>query len=753
MREFSKSDIEQIDVYYNQIRTEFLGELPMNELERIKKALMVAYDGHYGQMRKNKVDPYIVHPIAVAKIVRNEIGFGTDSVICALLHDVVEDSGGLYTVKDIENLFGPHIAAVVDGLTKITSQSNKIGSEQQEILSAEQLFSLQKVIMNSSNDIRVIYIKIADRLHNMRTLDGLGANSKLRKAGENTFFYSPFAARLGLYKIKQELEDASFKITNPQDYHVISRMIEDVETARDDAFENIKHKIEEKLKSEKIPIRVEYFRKSVYSVWKKMDKNQKPLDEIHNYRSIRIIFDSPSDKSMERRMVYMIYAEITNIFQTQKDSLRDFIKLEKKNGFEAIVFDIMAKPPLEFVEIQILSERMRMINDHGPLSLKNSPSGLEKIYKNNWIKRLHEDLSSNSVDAWEFLKEITTSFSNEIVVFAPDGKPIRLSKGSTVLDFAFHIHTEMGLKCMGATVDKFYVPVSYQLHSGQRVKIDQAEIPVIHEFWIDYVKTRKAADAIKDFFKKKRQEVSILGRETFNSIISDAGIRNKTKAAENLQQIYKMSSEELFFRLGEKIISQEDIYRKLINPHSKGTQSFFRNIFKFTNEKENIPITKVEIDPKKSFLLDERQIYNNYFLAQCCNPVPGDNAVIFQNKHGVYMIHQTQCPQAKEFLAVHGKKAVPVEWMNQSLNIFPAKINVKGVDRPGLIRDIAQEISNNENNLNMHSINVTIQNQTRFLGDIILFVKNKEVLDYLINKVRHIKGVDKCLREYNFEML
>jgi len=338
-------------------------------------------------------------------------------------------------------------------------------------------------------------------------------------------------------------------------------------------------------------------------------------------------------------------------------------------------------------------------------------------------------------------------------VFAPDGKPVRLPKGSTVLDFAFNIHTELGLKCMGATVDKFYVPVSYKLHGGQRVKIDLGEIPVIHEFWIDYVKTRKAADAIKDFFRKKRQEVSILGREIFNSIISDAGIKNKTRAAETLQQIYKMSSEEIFFRLGEKIISKEDIYRKLINPYPKEPQSIWRTIFKLTNEKESLPIAQVEIDPKKSFLLDERLIYTHYFLAHCCNPVPGDNSVIYKNKHGAYIIHQTQCPQANEFLAVHGKKAVPVEWMNHSLNIFPAKIVVKGVDRPGLIRDITQEISNYENNLNMYSINVTIHSRTRFLGDIILFVKNKEVLDHLINKIKHIKGVDKCLREYTFEML
>ncbi len=750
MPELLDQDIQQIELYFEDLKQNLEQTFSESNYGRIKNALTVAYDAHKTQIRKVSGEPYILHPIAVAKIICNEVGFGSESVVCALLHDVVEDSKGRYTIKDLRGLFGQQVAGVVNGLTKITSEGKKNESEDGH-LSNDQLESLKKVSLLSIGDVRVIYIKIADRLHNMRTMEGMKQNSQLRKAGENLLFYSPFAYRLGLYLIKKELEDGSFEINNPGEYNALRGIINEEENSRNSLFKSYLIRIEEKLKSEKANVKVEYFTKSVYSIWKKMEERHKPFEEIHNYRSIRVVFDSPSDESVERRMVYMLFVEITNLFQEKKNSRRDYIKEGKINGFQALVFDIIVERPLTFIEIHIMSQRMRLVNDRGPLSLKQRSVGLKKSYRQSWIENLNKQLKSDSDDPLDFIQDITSEFVNEIVVYTPKGQPIRLPRGSTVLDFAFHIHSDIGLSCAGATVDNDFAKITYVLHGGQRVDVHKTEKIALQEYWIDFVKTKRAKDVIRAYWHKKRNKVLLKGREIFNAILRDAGIENKKKAIDKLIQKYSLNQNEIFYKIGDESITKELIYRNLINPNEKANKGFWQTIFNRNAEKEYLPIQSKEFKPNMPYVVDERLIYSDYFIAHCCNPIPGDDSVIYKNKHGALIIHQMKCHQATQFFAAHGKNAVAVKWMDNAQSIFPVKLYIRGVDRVGVIRDITELISFTMD-INMHSINITIQSRTRFLGDIVLFVTNKAVLDLVIIRLGKIKGVDNCIRENRFEM-
>ncbi len=761
MPDFSEQDKKQIAYYFNDLVGDIHREFTDPQILQLHKALEVAYDGHFGQERKISHEPYITHPIAVAKIVANDIGFGLQSVICALLHDVVEDSEGKYTLEDIKGLFGEQVAAIVDGLTKMTGVSRSADkndslnidqSVKDEKLTTVQLETLKNVALISIKDIRVIYIKIADRLHNMRTMQGMHENTKLRKAGENVLFYAPFAFRLGLYLIKKELEDLSFQINNTKDFRILAKVITEEEAKRQPVFDELISKINDKLKSESVDIRTELFSKSYYSTWLKMEARNCPFDEIYNQRSIRVIFGSSSDTSIERRIAYQIYAEITSILQIKEDSWHDYIKEARRNGFQAFIFSVFGKDSLKFCEIQIMSERMRQINDYGPLSIASKSYFYDDSFRKDWIKKLIRQLKSPSDNALDFVSNLSLEFLSEIVVYSPKGQPFKLPRGSTVLDFAFLLHTDLGFKCIGANADDYYVSNFYCLKKGQRIFIYTNDNANVTEDWLSHVQTTRAKEAISNYLNKRKSVNIKKGKAIFNTIITDTGIIDRRKILSNILRYYQLKENEFYVHIDKEIIPKDEIYR-LINKNSlKSNNSFWQNIFQRTNENSFLPIeTSSEIDPKKSFAVNPSLIYRDYFIAHCCNPIPGDEAVIFLNRHGAKIIHKKQCKTAIRLMGIQGRKSTSVKWINVSSLKFPAKIQQQGKDRQGLILDCMEIITENMD-INMYSVNFKNIQKTKFIGEIVFFVPDLENLNKLIALLLKVKNIDKVTRIDKFEI-
>jgi len=699
----------------------------------IKKALDVAFQAHLGVKRKSG-EPYIFHPLAVAKIIGSEMGLGTTSIVASLLHDVVEDNEE-FTIEDIENLFGEKVAGIVRGLTKISDPEVDHVTQQAE--------TFRKMILSMSDDVRVIFIKLADRLHNMLTLGSMAPNRQMVIAGETLYVYAPIAQRLGLYGIKVKLEDMSFMYRHPKEYHNLMAMAKALENKHAENFQALTRPIQNKLQQEKIEFNIEAKTKSLYSTWKKMVTENCSFRDIHNFMTIRIIFENKPDMA-ERYMCYLIYAMITELFPVSHESVRDWITIPKSTGFRALVFDVMG-PMGEWMEVQIMSEQMNKISEMGEM---NDFEGTDISQKDNelykWIRTIAEHLKDSKSNSLDILDLITLDlFSSEIYVFTPNGKIIKLPKGATVLDFAFYVHSEIGYHCHAATVNRKPTPRNYILKSTDQIEIVTSQQQKPESDWLNYVVTARAKSKLKNYFKKERNDLVEAGKKSLKKIFDDHDIPCEDKNVNELvSKTGSENQEELYYRVGRESITTEQIIKDL-----RGKTGLFSNLF--SSKTALIPElqTPNTFDPRKPFVIDEDQEVQ-YTIAPCCKPVPNDNARAYKTSNNAIVIHQTMCPESMSLDSTFGRKVARVKWLNHKRKLFLARISIGGLDRMNMLGDISNVISQ-ELKVNMRSVTITAKD-TIFEGSIDLSVHNVNDLNQLISKLRRIKDMRYVVRVNKF---
>ncbi|MGQ9846288.1 MAG: RelA/SpoT family protein [Bacteroidales bacterium] len=712
---------------------------------QIRKAYEIAFKAHEN-MRRKSGEPYLYHPLAVAKIAIEEIGLGSTSVICALLHDVIEDSD--YSLDEIRFLFGDKVAKIIDGLTKISNVfdhgTNSIQAE-----------NFKKMLLTLSDDVRVILIKLADRLHNMRTLDSLPDYKKMKIAAETLYLYAPLAHRLGLYAIKTELEDLSLKHQHPNVYNEILKKIESSEEERQKYIELFSKPIIERLNSTGLNYTISGRPKSVYSIYNKMQKKGVPFEEIFDIFAIRIVFE-PDPNLSEKAQCWAIYSIVTDIYKPRPDRLRDWISTPKANGYEALHTTVMGQQG-RWVEVQIRSKRMDEIAEKGYAAHWKYKDGGEESELDKWIKKIRELLENNSEDALEFIDDFKMNlFSSEIFVFTPKGLLKRLPKGSTALDFAYDIHSEIGNHAIGAKVNFKLVPLNHVLSSGDQVEILTSDIQTPKKEWLDFVVTAKAKSKIKEKFKLERRQAIAKGKEILESKFKELDINLNSKIFKQLYTEFKVyNKEELYYKIGsgeadisniKKIIQQRTRnkwirYWKLQITKTTSKLPFIKSseVSKSTQENFLSPI-----DRKKTFVVDEEINKQYYSIAQCCKPIPGDEVIGFLSSPTNVIIHKKDCPQAIKLMANFGDKIVTVEWVPKKILSFVVRIKLTGIDDIGIVNSITNLLSN-ELEINMKSV-VFDASHGIFQGFIDLYIHDTYDLSELIKKIKKIKGIQSVKR-------
>lgn len=711
------------------------------KIELITKAFHFAHDAHNGVFRKSG-EPYIIHPIAVAKIVNYEIGLGAISIASALLHDVVEDTD--YTLEDIRHLFGDKIVSIIDGLTKISDVFDKHSSLQAE--------NFRKMLLTLSDDVRVILIKLADRLHNMRTLDALPPTKQIKIAGETSYLYAPLAHRLGLYAIKTELEDLSLKYRHPKSYFEIASKIKDNEKARQNEINRFSLPIIEKLEQNNIDFNITGRPKSIFSIWNKMQKKNIPFEEVYDLMAIRIIFESES-RITEKAQCWQIYSLITDIYTPKPDRIRDWVSSPKANGYEALHITVMG-PSGKWVEVQIRSRRMDEIAERGFAAhwkYKGDESQQNELDK--WIKRIREMLENPNSDALEFIDEFKMNlFSSEIMIFTPKGDLKTLPKDATALDFAYDIHTEIGNKAIGAKVNHKLVPLNHQLKSGDQVEIITTKKQKTQKEWLKHVLTAKAKTSITDAIKAETKNRIVKGKELLEKKLKELKITPSSRVFKKILPGFNViNKDELYSKIGSGIIDLDklpEILKK--NAKNKLIKYWSLQIPGLSSKKD--PVKNGNIDLKKfdykepliirEQLADEDQ---NYKIAKCCNPIPGDDVIGYKNPESKHVIiHKSKCPTATKLLSSHGNYIVQAKWTTHKFLSFLAKLNFIGIDRIGIARDITGVIYD-ELNANIRKINIETHDGI-FEGVVELYVHSVADLNNLILNIGKIKGVDTVKR-------
>lgn len=706
----------------------------------IKKAYEIAFKAHEN-MRRKSGEPYLYHPIAVAKIAAEEIGLGTTSVICSLLHDVVEDSD--YSLEEIREIFGEKISNIIDGLTKI---SNVFDHGTQSI----QAENFRKMLLTLSDDVRVILIKLADRLHNMRTLDSVPEYKKMKVVAETLYLYAPLAHRLGLYSIKTELEDLSLKHQHTAVYNEILKKLEASEDERQKYIHEFCDPIKKQLSQHNFSFNISGRPKSIYSIWNKMQLKGVPFEEVFDIFAIRIIFD-PDSNLNEKTQCWAIYSIVTDIYKPKPDRLRDWISTPKANGYEALHTTVMG-PGGRWVEVQIRSRRMDEIAELGYAAHWKYKEGGEESELDKWINKIRELLENNSEDALEFIDDFKMNlFSSEIFVFTPKGLLKRLPKGSTALDFAYDIHSEIGDHAIGAKVNFKLVPLNHVLQSGDQVEILTSDIQIPQKEWLDFAITAKAKSKIKEHFKNERRLVILKGKEILDQKFKEWNISTVSKAIKQLQVAYNvLTKEELYYRIGseepdfnklKKIIQQRSRnkfirYWKIQISKTTSRLTFIRSS---ESNKQEIADKPIEIDRKKTFILNEDPNQKSYSIAQCCRPIPGDEVIGYLLSPTKIAIHKKDCDQAIKYMANFGDKIVSVEWVSKKILSFIVRIKITGVDNIGVVHNITNLLSN-EMEINMKSI-LFDANHGIFTGIIDFYIHDAYDLSNLINKIKKLKGV------------
>jgi GTP diphosphokinase / guanosine-3',5'-bis(diphosphate) 3'-diphosphatase len=708
----------------------------------IRKAFKIAYNAHKGALRLSG-EPYILHPIAVAKIVTQEMGLGVKAIVSALLHDVVEDTE--FTLEDIENHFGPKIASIIDGLTKISGVFDKNSSLQAE--------NFRKMLLTLSEDVRVILIKLADRLHNMRTLGSLPVAKQMKISAETLYLYAPLAHRMGFYSIKNELEDLSLKHRYPKIFQELSEKIKSQEKSHQEFIEEFSRPIKEQLEHNGISYDISGRYKSIYSIWHKMQSKNIPFEEVYDLMAIRIVFD-PLAGIPEKTQCWNIYSMITDIYMPKPERIRDWVSTPKANGYEALHATVMG-PKGNWVEVQIRSRRMDDIAERGfAAHWKYKTDSSHESELDKWLKRIRELLSNTNSDALEFLDDFKLNlFASEIFIFTPKGDTKTLPVNSTVLDFAYEIHTEIGHKAIGAKVNHKLVSLNHVLKSGDQVEIITSDTYRSRLEWLDDVKTIKAKTAIKDALKAENKNRIEKGKKLLEERLSDLKLRPNARIIQKLLPAYDVSNKDEFYsKVGTGIIQLEDLEQVL----KRNTKSKWVNYWSLQLGKASLMGKKASTvnhtTPKTGFktpILLRENVHDattDYATAQCCNPIPGDNVIGFcepENQENI-TIHQAKCPTAIKLLSSHSELLVPVKWTTHKLLSFLVKVAINGYDRFGMYNDITTVISK-ELNVNIRSINLSSHDGI-WDGTIDLYVHDAKDLNNLLVSLSKIKGVDAVKR-------
>ncbi len=742
-RNISSKEEQYIQEQYNLLMDSCATSMGEDELDLVRRAFHLANKMHDG-VHRNSGEPYIIHPLAVARIVNEEIGLEGEAVASALLHDVVEDTPS--TIKDIKQEFGDRIGVIIDGLTKIAEVFDRKKSLQAE--------NFRKILMTLTHDVRVIIIKLADRLHNMRTLDSMPPNKQIKISGETIYFYAPLAHRLGLYSLKNELEDLSLKYRHPNTYQEIVDQLEATKEQRKKEIEEFTTPIHNKLRENGIDYHIVAKPKTIYSIWNIMQQENISFHEISNLLNIRIVIHPTQDKP-EKAQCWDVYSLLTDIYVPKPERIRDWISSPKSNGYEALHVTVMG-PQGHWMEVQIRSKRMDDFAKKGFAArwkYKNHNERNDELDK--WLSKIKEHLDSPKPDSLEFLDEFRLNlFSSEIFVFTPKGDTKTLPKNATALDFAYEIHTQVGNKAIGAKVNHQLVPLSHEIQNGDQVEILTSENQKIQQEWLNYARTAKAKAAITNAIKAETKNRIYKGKNELKKKLDERGLYPNSNLVRKLINAYEVSSkEELYSKIGSGIISLEGI-DKVIKKHSRskfirywGLQLSRTAHKTLAKNHDSSSKNKDQFNYKSPFIIkediDENQL--PYQVASCCHPIPGDDVVGYKNPSSdVIVVHKAKCPNAIKLMSSEGQYIVPAQWTTHKFLSFLAKLSIKGIDRIGVAKDIITLISN-ELNANINKISFESFDGV-FEGYIELYVHNVSDLNNLILNISKIKGVDSVKR-------
>ena len=735
-----EADDKLINEAFQTLLDSYLSSRHRKKVDLITKAFNFARQAHKG-VRRLSGEPYIMHPIAVAQIACAEIGLGSTSICSALLHDVVEDTD--YTVEDIENIFGAKIAQIVDGLTKI---SGGIFGEQ----ASAQAENFKKLLLTMSDDIRVILIKICDRLHNMRTLDSQPANKQYKIAGETLYIYAPLANRLGLNKIKSELENLSFKFEHPDEYAAIQSKLRSTQVSRDELFEQFTNPIEASLQKMGIKYEIKERVKTPYSIWNKLQNKHVSFEEIYDILAVRIIF-TPNNREDEVNECFKIYVAISKIYKSHPDRLRDWLSHPKANGYQALHVTLMSKQG-RWIEVQIRSDRMNEVAEQGFAAHWKYKDGIEEEYTedetelNEWLRTIKEILDDPQPDAMDFLDTIKLNlFASEIFVFTPKGEIRTMPAGCTALDFAFSIHTFLGSHCIGAKVNHKLVPLSHKLQSGDQVEILTSKSQHANPSWINFVSTAKAKAKIQAILRRDNREIQHSGEELLNAFLQKNGFEPSMALADKLAEFHDYSKRNEFFQaLGEKIVllGEKDVDELNGKNQEEEQNSGWRKFVPFVGKKKKEEHPKQELfvvpekfNRKKPIFISEENI-NQYKFVGCCHPIPGDDALGYINNKNQVEIHKRACPVAAKLKSGFGNRILDIKWDMHKILYFNATIRISGIDRLGMLNEITQVISS-QMNVNIHKLTITSE-EGIFDGSIELRVHDRDNVRAIMHNLKAI---------------
>ena len=734
------ADEEMINQAFHELLNDYLNTKHRKKVEIITKAFNFANQAHKGIKRRSG-EPYIMHPIAVASIVCNEIGLGSTSICAALLHDVVEDTD--YTVEDIENIFGPKIAQIVDGLTKI---SGGIFGDR----ASAQAENFKKLLLTMSNDIRVILIKIADRLHNMRTLGSMLPNKQYKIAGETLYIYAPLANRLGLYKIKTELENLSFKYEHPEEYAEIEEKLNATAAERDKVFNDFTAPIRTQLDKMGLKYRILARVKSIYSIWNKMQTKHVPFEEIYDLLAVRIIFE-PRNEEEELNDCFDIYVSISKIYKPHPDRLRDWVSHPKANGYQALHVTLMGNNG-QWIEVQIRSERMNDVAEQGFAAhwkYKEGGGSEDEGELEKWLRTIKEILDDPQPDAIDFLDTIKLNlFASEIFVFTPKGELKTMPQNSTALDFAFSLHTDIGSHCIGAKVNHKLVPLSHKLQSGDQVEILTSKSQRVQPQWEVFATTARARAKIAAILRKERKANQKIGEEILSEFLKKEEVRPEEAVIEKLRKLHNAKNEEeLLAAIGSKAIvlgeaDKNELKQKQTSNWKKYLTFSFGNSKEKQEEKE--PQEKEKINPKEVLKLTEESLQKKYIMAECCHPIPGDDVLGYVDENDRIIIHKRQCPVAAKLKSSYGNRILATEWDTHKELSFLVYIYIKGIDNMGLLNEVTQVISRQ---LNVNIRKLTIETEDGiFEGKIQLWVHDVDDVKTICNNLKKIQNIKQVSR-------
>ena len=738
-----KVEEEMIEQAFQQLLNDYLATKHRKRIEIITKAFNFANQAHKGIKRRSG-EPYIMHPLAVAQIVCNEIGLGSTSICAALLHDVVEDTD--YTVEDIENIFGPKIAQIVDGLTKI---SGGIFGDR----ASAQAENFKKLLLTMSDDIRVILIKIADRLHNMRTLGSMLPNKQFKIAGETLYIYAPLANRLGLYKIKTELENLSFKYEHPEEYQEIEEKLPATATERDKVFNDFTTPIRAQLDKMGLKFRILARVKSIYSIWNKMQTKHVPFEEIYDLLAVRIIFE-PRNADEELNDCFDIYVSISKIYKPHPDRLRDWVSHPKANGYQALHVTLMGNNG-QWIEVQIRSERMNDVAEQGFAAhwkYKDGGGSEDEGELDKWLRTIKEILDDPQPDAIDFLDTIKLNlFASEIFVFTPKGEIKTMPQNSTALDFAFSLHTDIGSHCIGAKVNHKLVPLSHKLQSGDQVEVLTSKSQRVQPEWEVFATTARARAKIAAILRKEQRNSQKEGETLLNEFFKKEELRLDDLLIDKLVKAHNMKNrDEFLIAIGNKKIVLGDLDKNALK-EKQGTNWKKFLTFSFGGNKDNKePIEekplqeKEKINTKQILKLTEENIQKNYIMAECCHPIPGDDVLGYMDENDRIIIHKRQCPVAARLKSSYGNRILATEWDTHKELSFLVNIYIKGIDAMGLLNEVTQVISR-QLNVNIRKLSIETTDGI-FEGNIQLYVHDVDDVKTICNNLKQIQNIKQVTR-------